>query len=119
MSRCTATCYQAVSCLGALYRFQAVQEQFFRCRRRGGRRRGKDQRDLDSCLKDGSHFLLANEGQEVMRAAGIGTPKSRIAKNLREAVMATGDLAYPLVMKVVSRDIIHKKRCGRHSGWPR
>ena len=61
---------------------------------------------------DGRHFLLAHEAQEVMRAAGITIPQSRIAHNPKEAVEFAKEIGYPVVMKVVSKDIIHKSDAG-------
>jgi len=61
---------------------------------------------------DGRHFLLAHEAQEVMRAAGIMIPQSRIAHNPEEAVKCAAEIGYPVVMKVVSKDIIHKSDAG-------
>jgi acyl-CoA synthetase (NDP forming) len=67
---------------------------------------------LTGALKDGRSFLLANEGQAVMRAAGIRIPRSTIARNLDEAVRSAEEIGYPVVMKVVSRDILHKSDAG-------
>ena len=61
---------------------------------------------------DGRHFLLAHEAQEVMRAAGITIPQSRIAHSPKEAVNFAEEIGYPVVMKVVSKDIIHKSDAG-------
>lgn len=102
----------AISSLGALYRFLRYRTE------------PRDVVDLpaldvdtvnaviDRVLADGRNFLLAAEGQEVMRAAGIPVPKSGIARSLREAVDMAESMGYPLVMKVVSRDILHKSDAG-------
>jgi acyl-CoA synthetase (NDP forming) len=47
-----------------------------------------------------------------MRAAGIQIPKSQIARNLEEAVRKAEGIGFPVVMKVVSRDILHKSDAG-------
>jgi acyl-CoA synthetase (NDP forming) len=47
-----------------------------------------------------------------MRAAGIPIPQTRIAHSLEEAVRAAEGIGYPVVMKVVSRDILHKSDAG-------
>ncbi len=57
-------------------------------------------------------FLLADEGYAVLRAAGIGTPGTRVAHSLDGAVLAAEELGYPVVMKVLSRDILHKSDVG-------
>lgn len=67
---------------------------------------------LENARREGRFFLLANEGQAVMRAAGIRVPQSRIARSLEEAVRAAARIGYPVVLKVVSRDILHKSDAG-------
>jgi acetyl coenzyme A synthetase (ADP forming)-like protein len=57
-------------------------------------------------------FLLANEAQEIMRLAGIPIPKSLLAHNLDEAIKYAEEIGYPVVMKIVSKDIIHKSDAG-------
>ncbi len=57
-------------------------------------------------------FLLADEGYHVLRAAGIETPGTRVAHGLDSAVQAAEELGYPVVMKVLSRDILHKSDVG-------
>ncbi len=61
---------------------------------------------------DNRTFLLASEAQALMRIAGIPIPKSRIARNLDEAVRHAEEIGYPVVMKIVSKDIIHKSDAG-------
>ncbi len=67
---------------------------------------------IKSARADGRHFLLAHEAQEVMRAADITIPQSRIAHNPKEAVQYAAEIGYPVVIKVVSKDIIHKSDAG-------
>ncbi len=61
---------------------------------------------------DDRNFLLANEGQAVMRAAKIPMPGSKIAKNISQAVAFANEIGFPVVMKIVSRDILHKSDAG-------
>jgi acetyl coenzyme A synthetase (ADP forming)-like protein len=63
-------------------------------------------------LQEQRSFLLANEGAAIMNAAGITMPKSKIARNIHQAVQFAGEIGYPVVMKVVSRDILHKSDAG-------
>ncbi len=46
------------------------------------------------------------------KIVGVPTPQSRIARNMKEAVACAEEIGYPVVMKVVSRDIIHKSDVG-------
>jgi succinyl-CoA synthetase beta subunit len=63
-------------------------------------------------LKDNRSFLLANEGAAVMQAADIVIPLSKISRNINEAVQYAEEIGYPVVMKVVSKDILHKSDVG-------
>ncbi|MFH0815697.1 MAG: acetate--CoA ligase family protein [Methanobacteriota archaeon] len=104
--------YEAVSCLGASYahrkRVSESEEPM-----------AEVDIDVDAigevaskARAEGRYFLLSNEAQEVMRAAGIQLPKSRIAKSMEEAVRFAKGIGYPVVMKVVSKDIVHKSDVG-------
>ena len=105
--------YQAVSCLGSVYRYyyhylreysEAVDEAAIDP--------PAINRVIDQAVKEGRSFLLAHEGQAAMRAAGIPVPQTRISHSLEEAVQAAETVGYPVVMKVVSRDILHKSDAG-------
>jgi len=69
-------------------------------------------RAVAAARADGRHFLLSHEAQEVMRAARVVIPESRVAHNPDEAVRCAEEIGYPVVMKVVSKDIIHKSDAG-------
>lgn len=62
--------------------------------------------------RDGRRFLLAHEGQSLLHAIGLKGPRSAIARSLDEAIAIAEENGYPVVMKVVSRDIIHKSDAG-------
>jgi acetyltransferase len=103
---------QAVSCIGAFYRYyKYIDEVSYKF----------DEYEIDvmainkiidRALKDGRTFLLANEGAAVMRIAGITMPQSRIAHGINEAVKFAEEIGYPVVMKIVSKDILHKSDAG-------
>ncbi len=104
--------YEMTSLLGALYKDY---------RNKGTEAPPVESLSIDTAAIDrvvagaragGRHFLLAHEAQEVMRAAGIVTPQSRIAHNPDEAIRYAQDIGFPVVMKVVSSDILHKSDAG-------
>ncbi len=102
----------AVSSLGALYKFKAFVEQEETTAEEAAIDIDKINSIIDKALLEKRKFLLAYEGQLVMQAAGINIPKSKTAKNITEAVSFAEEMGYPLVMKVVSRDILHKSDAG-------
>ena len=104
--------YQAVSCLGSIYRYCHYLKEYSEAVDESAIDPAAIDRVIDQALKEGRSFLLAHEGQAVMRAAGIPIPQTRIARSLEEAVRAAETIGYPVVMKVVSRDILHKSDAG-------
>jgi len=104
--------YETVSCLGAMYAYE---------RYRKNRSEHVDEVEIDDAAveaiiqgarADHRSFLLAHEGQRLMQAIGVALPQSRVAHNLDEAVAFAEETGYPVVMKVVSRDILHKSDVG-------
>ncbi|MCL2026853.1 MAG: acetate--CoA ligase family protein, partial [Leptospirales bacterium] len=67
---------------------------------------------IDTALAEGRSFLLASEGYSVMKAAGIAVPESSIVATPEKATEVAEKMGYPVVMKVVSRDILHKSDAG-------
>ncbi|MGA7367805.1 MAG: acetate--CoA ligase family protein [Nitrososphaeraceae archaeon] len=67
---------------------------------------------LDNARKEGRTHVLEDEGYEILSAYGFHVPKSIIATSEDECVNAVKDIGYPVVMKVVSPDIIHKSDAG-------
>jgi acyl-CoA synthetase (NDP forming) len=47
-----------------------------------------------------------------LRENGIPVPDLRVAANRAEAIRGCREIGYPVVMKVVSPDILHKSDCG-------
>lgn len=67
---------------------------------------------IQKVLKEGRSFLLANEAQQVCNLHGIPTPKSYLALSVNEAVLKAKDIGFPVVLKVISPQIIHKSDAG-------
>jgi len=104
--------YDAVSCLGSAYShfrnekfvtespppvevdIQAIQDV------------------IQGVRKEKRTFLLAGEAHKVMETVGLPVPKSRVARTIDETVRFAEEIGYPVVMKVVSKDIVHKSDAG-------
>ena len=52
--------------------------------------------------------LLEHESKEVLKAMDISTPLSLLAHSEEEAVNAANSFGYPIVMKLMSPDVLHK-----------
>lgn len=57
-------------------------------------------------------ILLENEAKEVCRSYGLRVPMSMVVTSEELARAKADEIGFPLVAKVVSRDIIHKSDCG-------
>ena len=62
--------------------------------------------------KEGRKNLLENEAKTVCLEYGIPVTKFELAKNEMEAVKFAEKIGYPVVLKIVSPDILHKSDVG-------
>ena len=69
-------------------------------------------RVLDAVKADKRTSLTAPEGKLVCDAYGIPVPQEGVAKSASEAAKIATAMGFPVVMKVVSPDILHKTEAG-------
>ncbi|MFZ5733051.1 MAG: acetate--CoA ligase family protein [Pseudomonadota bacterium] len=67
---------------------------------------------LDAVKADGRTSLTAPEGKLVCDAYGIPVPKEGLAKSAADAGKLASGMGFPVVMKIVSPDILHKTEAG-------
>ena len=67
---------------------------------------------LDAVKADKRTSLTAPEGKLVCDAYGIPVPKEGVAKSAAEAAKMASSMGFPVVMKIVSPDILHKTEAG-------
>jgi acetyl coenzyme A synthetase (ADP forming)-like protein len=67
---------------------------------------------IQSSLAAGKHYLGELEGTELLRCYGFNVLPTRLAKSADEAVNEADAMGYPVVMKIVSPQIIHKSDAG-------
>ncbi len=60
----------------------------------------------------GRSLLTEPEAKEVFAAYGLPVPKGKMAKNVEDAVKIARAVEYPVVMKIVSPNIVHKSDAG-------
>ncbi len=58
--------------------------------------------------REGRSVLLEPEAHDLLRAYGFPMLKYRLAKTEEEALLAAREIGYPVVLKIVSPDIVHK-----------
>ncbi len=74
--------------------------------------RERVRRVLDAARAEGRSFLLEHEAKEVLEAYGVPVARTRVASSPEEAVALARETGLPVVMKIVSPDIVHKSDAG-------
>src|SRR4029450_2472035 len=69
-------------------------------------------RVLDTVKAEKRTSLTAPEGKLVCDAYGIPVPKEGVATSAAEAAKIATGMGFPVVMKIVSPDILHKTEAG-------
>ncbi|RLI43018.1 acetyl-CoA synthetase [Candidatus Bathyarchaeota archaeon] len=62
--------------------------------------------------EEGRKFLLEPEAKSICKEYGIPVTDFRIARNEAEAVSFADEMGYPVVLKIISPDVIHKSDVG-------
>ena len=62
--------------------------------------------------KEGRTALNELESKEVLKEAGIDSTRIGLARTREEAVSLAGEIGFPVVMKIVSPDVLHKTDAG-------
>src|SRR4051812_47971541 len=67
---------------------------------------------IDKVRASGRTALTAPEGKEICDAYGITIPAEALATSADEAVASAEEMGLPVVLKIVSPDILHKTEAG-------
>ena len=67
---------------------------------------------LDQVKAEGRNVLTAPEGKRICDAYGIPVPQEGIANSAEEAAGLASKMGFPVVLKIVSPDILHKTEAG-------
>jgi acetate---CoA ligase (ADP-forming) subunit beta len=70
------------------------------------------QKIINQAKKENRKVLLENEAKTVCKEYAIPVNKFVLAKDEQEAVAEADQIGYPVVLKVVSPDIVHKSEAG-------
>jgi acyl-CoA synthetase (NDP forming) len=66
---------------------------------------------IQNALKEG-RSLLVTEAQQICNLHHIPTPRSAKVSSMHEAVLKANDIGFPVVLKVISPQILHKSDVG-------
>jgi acetate---CoA ligase (ADP-forming) subunit beta len=67
---------------------------------------------IRTARKDGRTLLTEVESKQVIGEAGIEVVEAKLAMTKKEAVSIAKDMGFPVVLKIVSPDILHKSDSG-------
>jgi len=67
---------------------------------------------LDKISEEGRNILSYEESRKVMKLAGFPLNKMKFASNLDECRVRANEINYPVVLKIVSEDVVHKSDSG-------
>ena len=67
---------------------------------------------ISNAVKKGRVSLLEPEAYEVCNEYGIKVPPFRVMESVEDAIAAAAEIGYPVALKVVSEEILHKTDAG-------
>ncbi len=67
---------------------------------------------FETALKEGRTFVLEHEAKDIMKAYGMPVPAYDTASTADEAVEKSKAIGFPVVLKILSKDILHKSDAG-------
>ena len=104
---------RAINAIAALREYSQmkllVSEPLTPC---GAQNRTEAMHVIDGARKDGRDSLTEIEAKQVFSAYGLPVTKTQLAIDEDEAVALAREIGFPVVMKIVSPDILHKSDAG-------
>ena len=67
---------------------------------------------FDQVKKEGRFILTEFESKKILKQAGISVVETKSAKTQKEAVSLSQKMSFPVALKIVSPDVIHKSDSG-------
>jgi acyl-CoA synthetase (NDP forming) len=67
---------------------------------------------FDQVKKEGRLILTEFESKKILKQAGIPIVETKLAKTQKEAVLLSQKMGFPVALKIVSPDVIHKSDSG-------
>jgi acetate---CoA ligase (ADP-forming) len=100
---------EAVRALAAMARYAGnIHRDRYEVKTFGDVQRDKVKEVLQRVKADGRQFVLEPEAHEILQAYGFPVVPFAWTRSEDQAVRAAADLGYPVVLKIVSPDVIHK-----------
>lgn len=67
---------------------------------------------INQAVRDNRSYLMEHESKEILEGIGIATTGYLIARSEDEAVAMSKKIGFPVVLKIVSPDVVHKTDAG-------
>ena len=67
---------------------------------------------IDKARSEGKTLLTEIESKELLKQVGIGVIDTKLATSREEAISVSRQFGFPVVLKIVSPDIVHKSDAG-------
>ncbi len=67
---------------------------------------------FDKVRKEGRTVLTEFEAKRLLKKAGIPIVATELAKSQKEAILLSQKIGFPVVLKIVSPDVVHKSDAG-------
>jgi len=67
---------------------------------------------IDGVKSEGRRVLTETEAKELLKQAGVDVVETKLAASKEEAVSLSKQLGFPVVLKIISPDVIHKSDSG-------
>jgi acyl-CoA synthetase (NDP forming) len=74
--------------------------------------KNRSARVISNASKRGRVSLLEPEAYEVCNEYGISVPPFRVVESIESAIASANEIGYPIALKVVSEEILHKTDAG-------
>jgi len=103
---------RAVAALKSMVEYNAWRQRPARIVERFTVNRRRVERVLSRILKDGRRQVGEVEAKEILRAYDFGVPEGHVARTSDEAVDIAKRIGFPVAMKIVSPQILHKSDFG-------
>jgi len=104
---------RAMNAMAALSEYNVMRNTSSKVKISSDANRAKRARDIIAGARaDGRLALTEIEAKKIFEAYGLPIAQTRLAKTEEEAVTLAQEVKFPVVMKVVSPDILHKSDAG-------
>jgi acetyltransferase len=103
---------RAVAAMRAMYEYSAWHNRPTRVVTRFPVNKHRVERIISRHLKTNQSFMGEVEAKEILRAYDFNVPNGHVANGPNEAVEIAERIGFPVAMKIVSPDIVHKSDVG-------